>query len=234
EMGNSVWLAHDHQRRQAARLGVEQMVERHHHLLGVQPQLAGDLLHGVDRRAVEIDLAGLPQAAVAHRAAEAFEQRFERRGTAIHLGGLDHLRREERSPGTLHEPKGPPPPAGTAATAGRSNTLPTVRNTSTAGETRSTSTSTVAGSPCWNGRREPRIGWASSSTRMLPPRGSLATRATVAARSPNWMDGNPTSRTRARWFGRMRPSASAGENSAITRKPPSGTTLPSNAPGPIT
>ena len=52
----------------------------------LEAELRRDLLHGVDRGAVEVDLAGLAQPAVAHRDGEAFEQRLEGRRPARAVG----------------------------------------------------------------------------------------------------------------------------------------------------
>ena len=72
------------------------MIDRHHHLLGVEPQALRQRLERVDRRAVDGGLAGLAQAAVADADAEALEQALERGRPAVHRRGLDHLGREER------------------------------------------------------------------------------------------------------------------------------------------
>ena len=99
EVGQPARVADDHDRRQAARLRQQQVVARHHDLLGLEAELRRDLLHRVDRGAVEVGLAGLAQAAVAHRDAEAFEQRLERRRPAVHRRGLDDLGGEEGAAG---------------------------------------------------------------------------------------------------------------------------------------
>ena len=76
-------------------LGEQQVVDRHHHLLGVEAQAGAQRLQRVDRRSVDGGLAGLAQAAVADADAEPLEQALQRRGPAVHRRGLNHLRREE-------------------------------------------------------------------------------------------------------------------------------------------
>ena len=81
--------------------------------------------------------------------------------------------------------------------AGRVSRRPAARSRRTAGATRSTSISTVAGSPCSSGSTSFDAGSMSSSTRTRPSRTSLDTRATTAASVPYWTDGKPSSRSRA-------------------------------------
>jgi hypothetical protein len=73
-------------------LVVGEVLDRHHHLLGVDAELARDVLERVDGRAVDVGLAGLAQAAVADGDAEPVEQRLERGRAAVHARGLDDLR----------------------------------------------------------------------------------------------------------------------------------------------
>ena len=56
----------------------QQVIDRHHHLLGVEAQALRQRLQRVDRRAVDRRLAGLAQAAVADADAEPLEQALER------------------------------------------------------------------------------------------------------------------------------------------------------------
>ncbi len=73
------------------------MLRRHEDLLGHEPELLREVLQGVDGGAVDVGLAGLAQAPVAHADAEALEHALERRWPAIHRRGLHDLRREEAS-----------------------------------------------------------------------------------------------------------------------------------------
>jgi hypothetical protein len=114
----------------------KQMVEGQHLLLGSNPEQIGDDLDRIDRGAVNVGLASLPEPAVADRDVEPLQETFQRRGSAIHRRGLHDLRREP-SPtrryefGFAHEDRSP-----TAASPpdGFDSRRPAARSASAAGE----------------------------------------------------------------------------------------------------
>src|SRR5262245_47798523 len=129
------------------------MVLRHEHLFGVEAEPNRDLLDVIDGRPVDVGLTRLTQAAVSDVEPEPVEQALQRRGAAIHLRGLDDLRRKEAPrEELLHD--GPPSEAVSpelgrvSAGGGPSSKLPAARSTSAAGDARSTAISTAPGSPC--------------------------------------------------------------------------------------
>ena len=67
-------LSHHDKRRQGHGFRQEQMVHRHQDLLGVQPELHGNGFQHVNGGAIDIGLAGFPQAPVAHRQAMACQE----------------------------------------------------------------------------------------------------------------------------------------------------------------
>jgi hypothetical protein len=95
EMSNAVGQPDHHNRRQHVGFPEEHVVRWHHDLLGIEAKLHGGVLHRIDRRAVHIGLAGLPQPPVTGRNAKAFQQAFERGGAAVHRGRLDYFGNEE-------------------------------------------------------------------------------------------------------------------------------------------
>src|SRR5579864_6987605 len=103
------------------------MIGRKHDLLRLEPELVGDFFDCVYGSAVHVGLAGLAKTAIVGVDAEALEQRFERRGAAVHVGGLDDLWNDE--PGVRFH--GFP--------------IPAARRAMVAGETRSVSISTDRG-----------------------------------------------------------------------------------------
>ena len=70
------------------------MVHRQHDLLGVQAELHGHVLQGIDRGPINVGLTRLAQATIAHGHAKAIEQTLERRRAAVHGRGLHHLGHE--------------------------------------------------------------------------------------------------------------------------------------------
>src|ERR1700685_4178673 len=187
------------------------MIHRQHDLFGFEAELIGHRFHSVDRGAIDARLASLAKTAVAGVGSETFQQALERGRPAVHVGALDYFGNEEF-------PQCAP------------TTAPAERSSSAAGETRSTSTSTEPGSPCWSGIGECAAESIASSTRIFPSRISAATRETSAAMVPYWVQGNPSRRTVARCPGWILPSAAAGSNSAMTRILPAGKITPSCCP----
>src|SRR5262249_37421377 len=148
----------------------EEVIDRHHDLFRFEPELHCGLLHGIDAGPIHVRLAGLAQAAITHRDAKAFEETLEGGRAAVHGRGLHHLSRQQtarpQSPGR----HGVPPrlfPA-SRALVDTPRRWPTTRKTRAAGVTRSTSTSTVPGKPCWSGIGEAASGMRWSSTRIWP------------------------------------------------------------------
>ena len=95
EMRKAVRLDHDRDGGQRARFLDRHMIHRQQDLFGLEPELIGGFLDGVDGRTVDVSLAGLAEAAVVGANGETFEQGFQRRRAAIHVGGLDNLRHDE-------------------------------------------------------------------------------------------------------------------------------------------
>ncbi len=112
---------HDGDGGQRACFIYQHVIGGQHNLFGLEPELIGDFFDGVDGGAIHAGLAGLAQAAVVYRNTKAFQQRLERRRSAVHVGSLDHLRDDEAK--ALHR---------------------RVRSAMAAGERRETSTSAVA------------------------------------------------------------------------------------------
>src|SRR5262249_38496535 len=188
---------------QSGGLGQEEVIDRHHDLLRLKPELHGGLFDGIDTGPIYIRLAGLAQTAVTHGNAKAFEETLEGRRAAVHSRSLHHLGRQQAARPQSHSRHGVPPRLFPASTA-RADTprrWPATRRTRATGVSRSTSTSTVPGRPCWSGTCEaaPSVRW--SSTRIWPSRTSWATLVTVAARLPYWVQGKPARRRRAGWPG---------------------------------
>ncbi len=77
---------------------MKHMIGRQHDLLGFDAELVGGLFDGVDGSAVDVGLAGFAKTAVIGVDAEALQQGFQRRGAAVHVGGLDDLGNEEPAP----------------------------------------------------------------------------------------------------------------------------------------
>jgi hypothetical protein len=59
EVGITVRVLDDNERRPRLRLGYEQVIGRQHHLLGVEAEGDGNGLKGIDRGTIDIGLAGL-------------------------------------------------------------------------------------------------------------------------------------------------------------------------------
>jgi tetratricopeptide (TPR) repeat protein len=78
------------------------VIDRHHHLLGVEAQALRERLQRVDRRTVHGRLARLAQPAVADADAESLEQTLERGRPAVHRGRLDHLGGQEAASARRH------------------------------------------------------------------------------------------------------------------------------------
>jgi hypothetical protein len=95
EVRKTARQAHHDDARQRLRTLAEQVVERQDDLLGIEAELIGNGLHGVDGGAIDAGLAGFAEAAVTGTLAEAFEQAFERSRPAIQVRTLDHFGREE-------------------------------------------------------------------------------------------------------------------------------------------
>jgi len=92
EVREAARKANDEDRRQV--LAEKNVIEGHHHLLGIEAERPREVLDGVDGGAVDVGLAGLAQASVARRDLEALKQAVEGRRPAVHRRGLDDLRRE--------------------------------------------------------------------------------------------------------------------------------------------
>jgi hypothetical protein len=88
-------MADDDQRGQRGCVGLEQMLHGQHHLLRVDTELIGDSLDGVDRRTIDIGLAGFAQPSITDWNAETFQQAFQRCGSAVHRRDLDDLGHKE-------------------------------------------------------------------------------------------------------------------------------------------
>jgi len=73
------------------------MLDRHHHLGGVQAQGPGQVLQGVDGRPVDRGVTGLAQSAVVGANPEALQQGFQGRRAAVHARCLHHLVREKNA-----------------------------------------------------------------------------------------------------------------------------------------
>ena len=130
------------------------MIGGEHDLLGLEPELVGDFLDGVDGGAVDVGLAGFAQAAVIDLNIETLEQGFQCRGSTVHVGGLDNLGHDE--PGAeLH---------GFARPAARRAIL--------AGEMRSTAISTLLGCLRVRGRK---VKFDSNAVGFIRYRGHLRT-----------------------------------------------------------
>ena len=97
--GAGAGQTNDNERGQQGGGGLKDVVRRHHDLFGVEAQLARGVLHSVDGSAVDVGLAGFAEAAVVGCDAEAVEEAFEGRRSAVHVGGLDHFGREELAEG---------------------------------------------------------------------------------------------------------------------------------------
>ena len=91
EMRAAAGMANDDQRGQRSCVGLEQMLRGQHHLLRVDTELIGDCLDRVDRRTIDVGLAGFAQPSIADRNAESFQQAFQRCGSAVHRRDLDDL-----------------------------------------------------------------------------------------------------------------------------------------------
>ncbi len=85
----------DDERGERVRLGEQEMIGGNHNLLGVETELDRDALDDVNRSAVHFGLARLAQTPVTCGDAESFQQRFERRRTAVHLGSLNDFGNEK-------------------------------------------------------------------------------------------------------------------------------------------
>ena len=81
--GNVCRLAHQH------------VIERDKNLLGSQAELLRHDFERVDRRAIDIRLTRFAKPAVARANVEAFEERLERRRTAVDGRRLDNFGNEE-------------------------------------------------------------------------------------------------------------------------------------------
>ena len=74
-------------------------------LFGDEPDVVGEILERIDRRAIDVGLAGFTQPSVAGGQAESVEEALERGGTTVHGGGLHDLgsqRSRRMAPGCGH------------------------------------------------------------------------------------------------------------------------------------
>jgi hypothetical protein len=71
------------------------VIHGHHGLFGLETQLYGDIFDGIDRRAIDVGLAGLSEAPIMRRDTKALKQAFEGGRTTVHRGGLHNFRREK-------------------------------------------------------------------------------------------------------------------------------------------
>ena len=99
EVRHAAGQPRDGDRRQRRRARDRDVVGGQHELRDVEAERPRRGLQRVDRRPVDVGLAGLAQPAVADLEPEAGQQRAQRRRPAVHARGLDRLRDEQPRPG---------------------------------------------------------------------------------------------------------------------------------------
>ena len=109
KVGEAARQAHYHEGWQGCGLGQEQVVDRHHDLLRLEPELHGGLLYGIDGGPIHVRLTGLAQAAVTHMDAKALEEALEGCRAAVHGRSLHHLGRQQAARPQSHSRHGVPP-----------------------------------------------------------------------------------------------------------------------------